>query len=1621
MEDKKVRLNEDMAKSKKGKKKKLRLKKSVRRTIGALLLVTALIVAAIPVGNASAVTGDPATGGDPSGYDIIPAAEDIIEDDTYYYHTSGTSITGYEYNHSQADPTYTPQYKYGFPMEGITTDYDYAYYKINMSNMSVPERPTPIFILDHPTASSTTYNILHTFNNPDGYYNMNSGTVDLEMQICYNEDSTVNSRSYDSADGKKHYEITEELQNTAESYGHDYFKVNAKIFEYELNDDGTFKRDDSLNKILGALVSDETFFACKGNATTVSRIADKAFYRLGSLTNIYIPTTISAIGDSAFEGCTNLDNVTLEANVGSIGKRCFNHCVNLVECKLWKTGNLSIIGDGAFADCTRLSSNFTIPNNVSVIGTAAFYGSGVSNPELVSQLSSSNITIGDYAFAECDKLVNFTFPDAKIAGLRSEHTTLTKHKSYGMFAGCDMLAEVEFPVTQFSGSIPVGTFELCPSLLCVHFSRGAVADDNAANEHAFRDASLNFEIWGDAPPCDTYDYAIERGIPYKYKDANGNWVYVYSAGGYLLGYSPNPTGTTLISVIATSSAKPTLKLPDNFVGKKLTQIAPNAFNSDAGKTPTVSKKLVNIELPSTLESIGDSAFEELEKLSSVKFYESEDYGISSGMTIGNRCFYKCGALTNVSFRGNDDSYLEADSTGNVVRHSKDDLFDMPVTSIGTDAFTLNSATGLTFKGKIDNAYQPFIYATQKGNYYDAVNSYPTYITGNPENLKVQFIEDATDPQGRTSDYVMLLSYPDKDTIVQSIYNPVTKLTSTYTVADLAANPQSTLEDEIVAKTANIALPQPIQIIDYIDNKGKEHYSVSAGPSTYTLFQGVEGLETFSSYVSTFPDRTFKNSVDLTEVTYNGDVRKLGATPFIVEPEYKNYSSDPSRLATVNFLGETAPASVDNPYYDSDNSVIYSDDTADYWIEECLPGRIGTIYDVTNDSYLPNVSAIKENAFENCDGIREVSFDGASKLNSLPERCFYDCDNLLSVDLADLIHEVGHLAFADSDPFSAPTKINDGIKVTARDIEIDIADDAFKYDESPILYSYRDSAAERYHDRVEKYPYFKDFKFIPLDDLFLVKFLNSDGTLLSKQYVKKGAIADVPPNPTMPKKTFIGWKPDDPATYPITENIEFVAQYEDQFDSFLCRFIDSDGNIYGQDIVSYGEKATPPSDPQVSGKKFKKWYPDPDTYIITEDKDFTAIFEESFTVTFEDPDGNPIKVDTVASGEYATAPTNLPKIDGMKFHHWVPDPKQTVILQDTVFKAIYNSTKKSFKATFLTHEGDTWSVQEVEAGNYATEPPGPPRTGYTFASWRPVPAFMPITKNTTFRPVYTPDVTPTPTPSPTPSPSPSPTTSSSSTGSSSSSGSSSSGSSSSSMAYPYLVTSQDAGGGMGGNVAGDAGVNTVVIPEYTPVDGADGSGSGSGNTRVESDRDGISNPDKMSATVNGSTDNYVIKITRTQEADDCALAALMSVYGSDISAIRYLPYDISLYDSTGTNKISPLPEGISVTITMPIPDDLAVYGGNAKVASTIGGQLEPIEPKFTVINDIPCMNYTVTHLSPYMVYVDTANLTEAGISDLTPKTADGLHPKWFLCIGLAALALLLLIKRDPEDYIRKVAA
>ena len=68
--------------------------------------------------------------------------------------------------------------------------------------------------------------------------------------------------------------------------------------------------------------------------------------------------------------------------------------------------------------------------------------------------------------------------------------------------------------------------------------------------------------------------------------------------------------------------------------------------------------------------------------------------------------------------------------------------------------------------------------------------------------------------------------------------------------------------------------------------------------------------------------------------------------------------------------------------------------------------------------------------------------------------------------------------------------------------------------------------------------------------------------------------------------------------------------------------------------------------------------------------------------------------------------------------------------------------------------------------------------------------------------------------------------------------------------------------------------------------------------------------------------------------------------------------------------------------------------------------------------MPCITFTAEHFSPYVIYVDIANLSDGTITDDTPTTVDGIHPKWFLSIGLACLSFVMFMMKDGRNGSKK---
>jgi len=179
--------------------------------------------------------------------------------------------------------------------------------------------------------------------------------------------------------------------------------------------------------------------------------------------------------------------------------------------------------------------------------------------------------------------------------------------------------------------------------------------------------------------------------------------------------------------------------------------------------------------------------------------------------------------------------------------------------------------------------------------------------------------------------------------------------------------------------------------------------------------------------------------------------------------------------------------------------------------------------------------------------------------------------------------------------------------------------------------------------------------------------------------------------------------------------------------YTVTFVGFDGAILDEQTVTEGDAAVAPEAPAVRGYTFTGW--DVAFDNITADTTVTAIYEaETYTVYFQDKDGNVFAEETVAYGEAATAP-EAPVVEGYTFTGW--DVAFDAIYGDTYVTAQYEINK--YTVTFVGFGGAVLDEQTVEHGAAAIAPEAPVVDGHTFNGWDK--AFDNITGDLTVRAKY----------------------------------------------------------------------------------------------------------------------------------------------------------------------------------------------------------------------------------------------------------------------------------------------
>ena len=1305
---------------------------------------------------------------------------------------------------------------------------------------------------------------------------------------------------------------------------------------------------------------------------------DGVFANNSNITNLQIGSNLSGISDYAFQGCATLQSVSFGNNLQTVGNGAFANCIRLSNCDIPTNSNIQALGKDAFYNCTALTS-ITIPIGLKAIGDSCFEGcTRLQTIDLCggSDLDTMLQTIGNSAFKNCSSLSSVTFP------------------------------------TQYAeADLQIGVFEGCSNLQFVKVPNKSMNFDEDTNsgltfENFKKTIPESFYFWGaDTNTNDRtgrsplHKTANDNQIAYKYFDKEVYEIVIKEENGTSsITYQVNDQNQ--LSKIWLEGDPVNVVIPKTIGPYGIASIGTGCFNDAC----TIKR----VTIPETVVRIEDEAFKGSHSLETVSFDNA----------------------STMQYIGTDAFRTQEVSCGHTIAAKNPEL---------------------TFVGAMmnDNGEDtvPFIYAMTPENTINNSSQNKSWITchsGFPTNMEVKYVYDFTTDTGsaqmqsyprydlygdssKLTDWVKALPYVDEtnSTEVQSYVDMISEAYEKY-IKNNSSDPPTEEQMQIINAALNVVVPTNVDSLKpglfsgyKADSEGEATPVSGMTPDTMInsiVLNGVDEIEPFTFTgcsalknvsiikASKIGDYAFgavenidssnghvtteQNCDALEQVTLGSNIVDVGKRPF----------RGCTNLNTITCLG-------DNLSYQG--GVLSWPTGSGKILIECLESRGDAVgsYTVGPDE-LSGVTEIQEEAFMNCDSIGKVDLS-ATTVSDIPEKAFYDAEDLNTVILPDTVKNIEAEAFQNS-----------GIRVlTIPGNQAYIEKDAFKNSEKQQTITFecvQGTTADHY---AKEYSY-----------------INPE---YGKVYV---------------------------------EHTVFFWDYPDYPDT-------STKTLFYKVKVRDGEDAVPPTEtPTHEGYLFSGWT---DYTNISKDTDVWPSFGSNiYKVEFLDWDGTVISQtgfinpQYIEEGKSATPPPKDPTREGFTFAGWTPDYHDVSKDLTVIAKYTDNSGDQSrHTVTFYAYENNQMtaiSVQKVNDGEAAVAPAVPARTGYTFTGWYPDKSvFSNVTTDLTIVAAYEKNSA---------SASASPGSSASKSASPSPSSTSGSGSNNNSDNTKKYTVSVSGGSGSGSYAAGaivalnayDMGVgkefdkwttstagvgfanaeatsttftmpaaNVAITATYKAGStssvttsansnstggsasggGSSSNGSSSGSnsnrnsgTTVEVTKPGISNTNLAGATVAGATDNFVVKVTEDQTASDLTVQALQEKYG-DISRVKYLPMDISLYDSTGRTRIADT-SGISVNITLPLPDDLAQYAGNNKVASTLGGTIEDLNTRFTTVDGVPCVNFTATHFSPYVIYVDTANLT-AGTIDATPKTGDPIHPKWFLAIGLASLSLILFFKRDRK--------
>jgi len=378
--------------------------------------------------------------------------------------------------------------------------------------------------------------------------------------------------------------------------------------------------------------------------TGVSEIAESVFADTIALKSIVLPKNLTAIGDYAFYN-TGLESITFSAVTTKFGISAFENAKSLKTVTFAADSLLSTLGALVDDADKRIESNLfrgttsletiVIPNTVREIGHHAFENSSVANIVMTDPTAPSDLqTIGDYAFANCEGLVEF------------EHLSNIINIGTGAFYQCFNLEKAE--LGENLETLSAMAFGFCNKLDKAYIpAKVAVMNGNPY-------AGLDASIISLSPDNEAFVLKTNADGALILMDTYNETVYgVYGATGkYTIGENrPDPVyaigalaGNAITELHIPTIYSKMVDLPDYFLMNctELTTVTMEEGFKTIGQYAFYNTGLKTIEIPTTVTKMGDYAFAMCTSIDNL-------FMPKALVTFGSYCFAGCTTLSNFEF------------------------------------------------------------------------------------------------------------------------------------------------------------------------------------------------------------------------------------------------------------------------------------------------------------------------------------------------------------------------------------------------------------------------------------------------------------------------------------------------------------------------------------------------------------------------------------------------------------------------------------------------------------------------------------------------------------------------------------------------------------------------------------------------------------------------------------------------------------------------------------------------------------------------------------------------------------------------------------------------------------